>query len=197
MPILVVVQTPGNWPLQIPDVEVVGARAYLTDPAFSDMRNVKLFNLSRSYRYQSLGYYVSLLAEARGHRPVPDVSTIQQMKSATTMRYVSDDLDELIQTSLAPIQSKTFTLSIYFGVNLAKRYRRLAKHLFNLFHTPLLRATFSYRRNKWVLQDVQPIAVSDVPEFHRPFILKVAGEYLAGRRPTVRRRPPPRFDLAI
>jgi glutathione synthase/RimK-type ligase-like ATP-grasp enzyme len=197
MPILVVVQTPAHWPLEIPDVQVVQARAYLTEPAYSELRNVKLFNLSRSYRYQSLGYYVSLLAEARGHRPIPDVSTIQEMKSQTTIRFVSDDLDELIQHALAPIASRKFVLSIYFGQSLAKRYRRLSKHLFNLFHSPLLRAHFAHSKSKWILQNIEPIAVSEVPEFHRPFILKVAGEYLAGRRPQVRRRRSPRFDLAI
>ena len=59
--------------------------------------------------------------------------TIQDMKSQTVVRFVSDDLDDLIQNSLAPIESDKFTLSIYFGRNLARRYDRLSLHLFNLF----------------------------------------------------------------
>ena len=65
MPILIVVNNPKNWPLNIPGVEVVASRTYLTDPKYSTLRGAKVFNLCRSYRYQSLGYYVSLLAEAR------------------------------------------------------------------------------------------------------------------------------------
>lgn len=140
MSIFIVVNNPEDWPLDIHGAEVVAAKTYLSDPRFSDLRGAKIFNLSRSYRYQSLGYYVSLLAEARGHKPLPSVSTIQDMKSQTITRFVSDDLFELIQKNLAPIRSEEFVLSIYFGRNLARRYDRLAHSLFNLFPAPPLRA---------------------------------------------------------
>jgi len=65
MSILIVVDEPRQWPLQIAGVTLVSARAYLTDPAYNESHSGKVFNLCRSYRYQSLGYYVSLLAEAR------------------------------------------------------------------------------------------------------------------------------------
>jgi len=67
--ILIVVDNPRDWPLDLPGVGLVAARAYLTDPAYGEGRSVKVFNLCKSYRYQSLGYYVSLLAEARGQPP--------------------------------------------------------------------------------------------------------------------------------
>src|SRR5690606_33470984 len=106
------------------------------DPSFSEMEKAKIFNLCRSYRYQANGYYVSLLAAARGHKPLPNVATMQDMKSQTIIRFVSDDLDELIQQSLGHIRSAEFTLSIYFGRNIAKRYDRLSQQLFGLFQAP-------------------------------------------------------------
>lgn len=196
MPLLIVVNNPSDWPLQIAGVELVSARSYLIDATYSDMRYAKIFNLCRSYRYQSTGYYVSLLASARGHKPLPSITTIQDMKSATIIRFASDDLDALIQTSLAPIQSNQFTLSIYFGRNLARRYDRLALHLFNMFQAPLLRAHFTYNK-KWQLQSIGPISASEIPEEHRPFVVQVATEYFAGRRGNVRRRTAARYDLAI
>jgi glutathione synthase/RimK-type ligase-like ATP-grasp enzyme len=196
MPILIVVNNPNHWPLHVPGVELVAARSYLTDPKYSDLRGAKVFNLCRSYRYQSIGYYVSLLAEARGHKPLPSISTIQDLKSQSMVRFVSDELDELIQKNLAPIQSNKFTLSIYFGRNLARKYDRLALHLFNLFPSPLLRAYFVYN-NKWQLQNIDPIAVSEIPEEHRPFVVQVATEHFAGRRLNIRKRVMPRYDLAI
>ncbi|MDH4233362.1 MAG: RimK-like ATPgrasp N-terminal domain-containing protein, partial [Nitrospirota bacterium] len=96
------------------------------------------------YRYQSIGYYVSLLAEARRHKPVPTITTIQDLKSQSIVRAYSDELDELMQKSLAPLQSKEFVLSIYFGRNLAKRYDNLSMHLFRLFPAPFLRSVFAY-----------------------------------------------------
>ena len=88
MPILIVTNSPKDWPAQSENVEVVDARAYLTKPEYSELRGVKLFNLCRSYRYQSTGYYVSLLAEARGHKPLPSITTIQDLKSQAMVRFV-------------------------------------------------------------------------------------------------------------
>jgi len=45
MSILIVVDNPRDWPLDIPGVSVVSARAYLTDPAFGEDHSVKAFNL--------------------------------------------------------------------------------------------------------------------------------------------------------
>ena len=133
MATLIVVNDPKEWPFHIPGVDVVDARNYLTKAEFSELRNVKLFNLCRSYKYQSAGYYVSLLAEARGHRPQPSVTKIQDIKSQAIVRLVSSELDEVIQKSLARIHSDKYTLSIYFGRNMAKRYERLCLHLYNMF----------------------------------------------------------------
>src|SRR5580765_8354218 len=129
VPLLIVVNNVKEWPFHIPGVEVIDAWSYLTRPEYGAMRAVKLFNLCRSYRYQTAGYYVTLLATARGHKPLPGTTTIQDMKSQSMVRFVSDDLDDLIQHTLAPIQSDEFTLSVYFGRNLAKRYDRLSLHL--------------------------------------------------------------------
>jgi glutathione synthase/RimK-type ligase-like ATP-grasp enzyme len=199
MPTLIVVDDPVDWSHALPDVEVVAARQYLTDSSFTVRRALKVFNLCRSYRYQSLGYYVSLLAAARGHRPLPGVQTIQDLKSQVIVRTISEELDELIQKNLSPLQSKEFTLSIYFGRNLAKRYERLSQKLFGLFPAPLLRAqfTWSIRMNKWLLQSIGPVAVSDVPEDHHDFMLEAAGTYFAGRYRTPKARTRARYDLAI
>lgn len=196
MQILIVVNDPEDWTLSIPGVELVAARAYLTEERYSQLRRIKVFNLCRSYRYQSVGYYVSLLAEARGHKPQPNVATIQDMKLQTLARLYSDDLDEVIQHSLAPIRSDQFILSIYFGHNLAKRYSRLSLHLFNLFPAPLLRAHFHRDTDGWRLVRIAPIPASDIPNSHQPFVTEAATDYFSGHRRRVR-RPTMRYDMAI
>lgn len=197
MTTLIVVNNPDRWPFEIPGVEVVAARAYLVEERYSELRQTRVFNLCRSYRYQSVGYYVSLLAEARGHRPQPSISTIQDLKSPIVTRILSEDLDELIQKALAPIKGDTFTLSIYFARNLAKTYDRLCQQLYLQFQAPLLRAEFSRREGRWELRDISPISTSEIPEGHRPFVTEVAAGFLAGNRPVAPRRAPPRYHLAI
>jgi glutathione synthase/RimK-type ligase-like ATP-grasp enzyme len=197
MQILITVNNPSRWPLHIPGVQVVSARAYLTDPAYSDLRKAKIFNLCRSYRYQSIGYYVSLLAEARGHRPQPDIATIQDLKMQTLTRLYSEELAALIQRSLAHIRSEEFTLNIYFGRTLAKSYDRLSLELYHLFQAPLLEATFEFQNDRWQLSQVAPMPADEIPENHQSFVVEAAVEYFAGRRWARRKRTQPRYDVAI
>jgi len=197
MPNLVVVFDPRDWPLKVPGVEVVSANDYLTEARFSGLRQARVYNLCRSYRYQNNGYYVSLLAAARGHKPIPSVTTIQSMKSAPLVRSATDDLELLVERKLQPLQSDSFELSVYFGRNMARRYDALARELFNLFPAPLLRARFVREDGDWRLAGIRLISVSDVPDSHRDFLLQVASEHFAGRGPGRPRRRSSRYDLAI
>ena len=127
MTTLIVVERPENWPLEIPDAQVVTASDYLPDPRFAELNRAKVFNLCRSYAYQTAGYYVSLLAEAREHRPLPSVTTTQDLRQSSLVRIASETTELLVQQTLAPIKSDRFVLSIYFGRNMVQRYDRLAQ----------------------------------------------------------------------
>ncbi len=194
---IIVVDNPKDWPLAIPDVSIVAARAYLTDPAYGSERVALVCNLCKSYRYQSLGYYVSLQAEARGPKPLPRVSAIGDLQSQDQIRLMTAGLDKLIAKSLAPIRADEFTLSIYFGRNVAVRYDALSRQIFDLFQAPLLRARFARKDRGWQVTSVKPIAVADIPLNHYDSVVAAAGSYFAGHLPRLRRRRTPRFDLAI
>ncbi|MCA9051410.1 MAG: RimK family protein [Planctomycetaceae bacterium] len=198
MSTLIVTTDARDWPFQIPGVDVVDAWTYLTAPEFAAAsRNTRVFNLCRSYRYQSTGYYVSLLAEARGHRPLPGVLTLQDMKTRSMVRLVSDDLEELIQRSLSPLTFEEFRLKIYFGRNVSQPYDRLSLHLFNLFPVPLLEVEFCKRDQLWQIRRVKALSGADVPEEDRLFVAESAARYFTGRNGTPRSKKRTRFDLAI
>ncbi len=199
MSILIVVNEPRDWPLDIEEAEIVAAKTYLTDRRYAELGKAQVFNLCRSYRYQSTGYYVSLLAAARGHKPLPDITTIQDFKSQTVIRIAAGDLDDDIQKSLAYIKSREFTLSIYFGRNLAKQHERLSQQLFGMFQAPFLRAQFIFheKHRKWLLHTINPIAASEIPEEHHAFVVETAREFFQGKRRFSRRRSSTRYDLAI
>ncbi|MHA6247841.1 RimK family protein [Pontibacter sp. CAU 1760] len=193
---IVVVDHPKDWDEATENTEVVDTQTYLTDAAYTDLKNARIFNLSRSYRYQSAGYYVSLLAEARGHKAIPSVTTMQDLKSPTIVRAITVELNELIQKSLAGLKSKNFTLSIYFGHNVAMKYEKLCKQLHDLFQAPLLRAQFVLK-DEWVLQSISPIPVNEVPESHQPDLKRFALAYFARHRFSSVRITRRIFDLAI
>jgi glutathione synthase/RimK-type ligase-like ATP-grasp enzyme len=196
MAILLVTDSLEPWLANIQGVEHIDAREYLTEPDQKSRRgHLRVYNLCKSYAYQSLGYYVSLLAEARGHRPFPSVMTIQDLHGTSAMRLIPHELEELIEHSLAPLTSEKFTLSVYFGRNTAKRYDRLSRELSLLFQAPLLRFSFS-NRGKWRLRGVSALGTDEVPERHRDFVSEAAQAHFR-RGLSQRSRRAARFDMAI
>lgn len=193
---LLVVDAPKRWPLKIPGTQLVSSADYLSDSSLAEGAGRKVFNLCRSFKYQAAGYYVSLLAEARGHRPLPSVSSIQDLRLAPVLKLVSEDLDHLIQRTLARIRSDEFDLSIYFGHNLASGHDRLAMAIFNAFPAPLLRARFE-RSGAWRLAGVRVIGLGEVSESHHDFVVRQAERYLRRTPRRAKAAAATRFDLAI
>lgn len=195
MAVFIVVDHPRQWPLSVPNAEVVTARDYLTDRRFVETRRAKVFNLCRSYGYQTTGYYVSLLAEARGHKPLPSVTTIQDMKESSLLRICSDNLEQVLQKNLAPIKGDRFQLSIYFGRNLVRRYDALCQSLFDHFPAPFLRAEFVRSDDEWRLRNLRPIAFDEIPDSHNEFVIEQAKRFFERPRRGGPKRPA--YDLAI
>lgn len=180
---LIIINQPKKWNFSIPGVEIISPKEYLTNPRYLEEKNTKIYNLSKSYKYQSEGYYVSLLAMARGHKVMPGISTLLDMKSQAVISVIEHDLDEIIQKSLKKESSKKYTLSIYFGKNLSKKHDKLSNRLFNMFRAPLLRAYFSYDYSdeKWHISNIATIPASEIPEDHKPYVEEFAKIYFTSR----------------
>ncbi len=193
---LIVVSNKADWTQEVTGATVVDVTSYLTDERWSSVRRARVYNLCRRYNYQSAGYYVSLLAAARGHKPFPSVMTLLEMRNTAVVRTIGEELNELIQKSLAHITSKEFVLSVYFGRNLSKQYDRLCARLREQFPAPLLRAKFVHD-GEWNLFSISPIATKDVPPSHLPFLIQSAAAYFDRPSNTERRTRKARFRMAI
>jgi glutathione synthase/RimK-type ligase-like ATP-grasp enzyme len=178
---MIVVDDPADWPVGGAGISVVPARSYLTDPSYGDDRSTRMFNLCRSYRYQSFGYYVSLLGEARGHQPCPRAGTIEDLQSPNLVPVLTAQLAQLVDQTLAPLEGPHFDLSVYFGRNLARRYDVLAERLFALLQAPLLRVSFERAGGRWHTRGVRLLGIAEVPEQHRDFLFEAAGQHLSSR----------------
>lgn len=197
MNIVLVAEASDDWLGNFEGVQKIEPIEYLANPEWSLRRRTKVYNLCRSYAYQSMGYYVSLLAEARGQRPIPDVMTIEDLRGATSVRLIPQSLEELIDKSFASLSADEFSLSVYFGENLAKKYERLSRELYGIFQAPLLRFKFTQRGKKWRLRRATAIALNGVPNSHRDFVAQAAARHFAKRSPARRLVKSTRYDLAI
>jgi glutathione synthase/RimK-type ligase-like ATP-grasp enzyme len=194
---LVVVDSRADWPVEIPGVDVVTAWEYLTQDEFTRVRGIRVYNLCRTFSYQTTGYYVSLLAGARGHRILPDITTVQDLKLAESPGVLNDEIEELMQKSLARLGSSEYLLNVYFGDSPYIRHEKLARALFNLFPAPLLQAKFVWRGDEWRVDNLTAIALGEVPASHHEFLYQTARDYFTRRRSPRKKRDSTRYDLAI
>src|SRR6188768_901031 len=130
MPKLIVVEIPDVWQFSLDDVEVISPAKYIAGEVYQQTRGLKVLNMCKSYQYQSLGYYVSLLAEARKHKVLPGVSTIQDLRFPSILREESQDFDDLIQASFKHVTTDKVEFDIYFGITQQEELNKLAKQLF-------------------------------------------------------------------
>ncbi|TBW29148.1 RimK family protein [Gramella sp. KN1008] len=192
----IVVNNPETWTISPEHVKVISSRDYLTNPEFSKLKKARIFNLCKDYSYQSKGYYVSLLAEARGHMAIPTVKNIVDLGEPKLVKIVSEDFDDLIQQSLKNIRSQEFTLSIYFGQNVAAKYKELSAMFFRHFQIPFLRVKFNFT-TRWNIKNLKAISEAEIPNEHRESMLLFAEQYFAKKRYDTPRSNPFEYDLAI
>ncbi len=193
---LLVVDEPGDWKIPVESVTILSARDYLSPEKGPAHRCARVFNLCHSYAYQSLGYYVSLLSEARGQHAIPSVATLRDFRSVAIARTFGAEIGEVIQSALKREPGEEFSMSIYFGQTLDKAQARLAAELYKLFPAPLLKAEF-VRQERWFLSSVVPLSLDQLPDRDFEQVAEFARRYFGRRH---RHRPPKQrfpYDLAI
>ncbi len=194
MPKLIVVEKPETWKFNLEDVEVITPNMYISMEVYQSVKNLKVINLCKSYHYQSEGYYVSLLAEARSHKVLPGVSTIQDLRFPSILRDDSLDFDELIQSTFKNEPYDRIDFNIYFGDTLSENLNKLGRQLFQLVQAPSIRASFS-KKHKWVLHNIKPISINEVPISDKPLLVNALEKYLHRKRDYKPDRK--KYDLAI
>ena len=193
---LIVVSHPEKWNIAVDNIAVISSQDYLTNPEYSKLKKARVFNLCKDYSYQSKGYYVSLLAEARDHRAIPTVRNIVDLREPKLVKIVADDFDDLIQQSLKNIKSQEFTLSIYFGQNVAQKYKELSAMFYRSFQIPFLRVHFNFS-TKWNIKSIRAISESEIPAEHKESMYLFATQYFAKKRYDTFKTSNADYDLAI
>jgi glutathione synthase/RimK-type ligase-like ATP-grasp enzyme len=194
MPKLIVVDKPELWDFRIEDVEVISPEKYITGEWYQTTRNLKVINLCKSYQYQTEGYYVSMLAEARGHKVLPEASTLQDLRFPSIIRDDAFDIDVLIQNTFKHEPYDRVEFNVYFGHTQSEHLDKLALQLFQLVQAPSLRAIFS-KKTKWVLASLRPVNLEEVPDTDHPLLAKGLENYLHRKRDFKLGKK--KYDLAI
>jgi glutathione synthase/RimK-type ligase-like ATP-grasp enzyme len=194
MPKLIIVENPDQWQLTVAAAEVITPSIYFSGEVYQQTRGMKVLNLCKSYQYQSTGYYVSLLAEARKHKVLPGVGTIQDFRFPSILREDSQDFDDLIQQTFKNEKADKVEFDIYFGITQHEQHGKLARQLFQYVQAPSLSVSFA-RKTKWVLQNIKPLSLDEVEPDQLPLLRKGLEKYFLRKREV--RPDKKKYDLAI
>jgi glutathione synthase/RimK-type ligase-like ATP-grasp enzyme len=194
---LIVTDQDQPW-LDVPGATVLTARGYFAERESELDADVRLLNFCRTGRYQGRGYYVSLLAQARGQRPLPDVKTVEFLKSRTYVQELAARLQALVDETLRHAESDRFELDVYLGRDPAGRQAAIAEQIFAAVRAPLIRSVFIREAGSWRLDSLQAISVADIPPQHRESLLEAAKRFVAASAPSMprsARTSPPKLAI--
>ena len=191
---IAVIDGQHDWLKKIPNLEVITANQFLNDEKYQKAKDLRVFNLCSSLGYQTLGYYVSLLAGARELRSIPTVATLEDALDETITESIGEEIFNVIQDAFKQNAKKEVTFQIVFGKTRPPRYERLGKALLRLFEAPLLEVTF-YKNRNWKLKKIKILTLDDV-EFDEN-LLRDAKKYFSHNRFAISKIKQYKFDLAI
>ncbi len=198
---LVLVDKADAWTAEDPALPVATARDYLSGAEHASGKRLRVINLCRNYEYLGLGYYCSLLAEARGHRVIPSVRTIQDLSRRSIYGGIAEDLVDAVQkafggiaTSEVPDRHET---TICFGKTETAVLAELARQIFELYPCPILKVEFRRLAQGWQLHAIRPGNAAALADTQHQFFFSALQEYLTRRWRRARTRSAYRYDLAI
>jgi len=199
-PLRIVVDRLADWRPYYPSDDLISAADYLAQQATGAQDSAtQVINLCGGLDYLGTGYYVSLLAQARGQRVLPSVETLNQLSRKALVDLQLESLaplmDELSRRGALP--DEAFTLRVMFGECLEEGLGRLARRLFERLPCPLMEARFQRRQGLWRLTRLKPLALSALRGAEQDRFAQALNRHSRKiwRTPKARRRY--RYDLAI
>ncbi|HCD51454.1 MAG TPA: RimK family alpha-L-glutamate ligase [Balneolaceae bacterium] len=193
---VVVVNDPDEWRLTTNNARLISATDYVSDHEAYSKQNLRVFNLCYSYKYQSMGYYVSLLANAREHKVIPSVATLRDTKDQRIIHALADDLKEWIQRTLLKVEEEHFQLNIYFGECRIPAMNKMAQKMFQLFELPFF-TVHLVKNGEWRIHKIDALSLKKTPPQDFEFIQESTDKFLSQQRFHRAKMKNYEYDLAI
>jgi glutathione synthase/RimK-type ligase-like ATP-grasp enzyme len=197
---IIVVESLADWRFAALEAEVVHVDDYLTGSGYFRQKNIQVINLCRSYRYLSVGYYCSLLAEARGHRALPSVKTMLDLSRKSMYSLDTESLEQQIQKAFRkPLQeggAAHFEIDVLFGQCDSEALAGLVRQIYEAFPCPLLRIGFQ-RQGKWRINTIKALSLQRLAALRYEAFIDAFEHYRKRRWRAPKGRPAARYDIAI
>ncbi len=159
--VVILLDSLGDWKPYYETNSVLAVPDYLKHKSVG--RETRLvINLSNDYSYNSEGYYCSLLAQARGHKVIPDVEIINKLETGTGIR-MDRSLQKLCYQWIQKnnVEGDIWYLNIYFGTCKEKGLEKIARFIFDNYPCPILRVGFNTRQRNQI-ETVQALPLNQL-----------------------------------
>ena len=203
----IVVDRQRDWQPYHPSDDVIDADHYVDAADIADAKatsgatSAQVINLCSDLGYLGRGYYVSLLAQARGARVIPSVDTLNSLrrKSTTDMQLegLTGLLDELSRPAAVERLGDDVHFRVLFGECVEPLLARVARRLFERLPCPLMEARLNRTAQGYRLVRLRPLALGRLHEDEQDAFARALNRHSLKiwRTPRARRRY--RFDLAM
>ncbi|HOU68704.1 MAG TPA: RimK family protein [Paludibacteraceae bacterium] len=193
--VFIILNNLDNWKPYYETDTILTTNDYLEHRYTGD--NPKLIiNLTDSYSYNSEGYYCSLLGQARGHKVIPAIDTINKLETGTGMR-MSLALQKICHQWITKNNIKdTWHLNIYFGTCAEKGLEKIAHFIFENYPCPLLQVTFN-NSNHNQIESILAIPLSQLSESEQDLFANALDNFSKKVWRVRRTTKPARYSLAI
>jgi glutathione synthase/RimK-type ligase-like ATP-grasp enzyme len=180
--------------------KVITTSDYLARPRLFETGRPKLVNLARSYAYQSKGYYASLLAEARGHRVVPTVETMLELREQKLYEHALPDLEEELNKCARRVDFQgqgEFKLLVCFGIARDARFESFGRLLFDWFRCPALEVAIE-TGGKWLsIERIRPRGITRLGNGEAEFFRESLHNHTKREWRDPKTRSIAKYDLAV
>jgi glutathione synthase/RimK-type ligase-like ATP-grasp enzyme len=194
--VLILLDSLSHWRPYYQTKSIITATDYLqhksltTNPAL-------VINLCTQINYNSEGYYCSLLAQARGHKVIPNAEVLNKLESGAGIRMDAG----MHKTCFQWIEKNNITtdnwfLDIYFGTCVEKQLERIARFIFEQFPYPVLRVVLNNRKRNQI-ESVIPLKLTELNDYQQTLFADALDSFnkKVWRNPRLRKTP--RYELAI
>lgn len=175
---IVLVDHQKDWQAYYPSEHLLTAKDYLFDIDWGsrDKRPTRVINLCKSYKYLSIGYYSSLLAESRGHRVIPSIKTLNDLSKKRLYLYNLDEVQEVLEQAAKKFTEntqglKSIAFRVYFGKCKDPLFKELSRQIFDQFPCPILEIRLT-QKNIWKIESILPTPLSDLNSDEEDFFGK-------------------------
>lgn len=193
--VLVVIDHLQQWIPYYTSDSVISVDRYLQDETFSTPHH-KVINLCSDLSYLSVGYYCSLLAQARKHKILPSIDTLNRLDCTNAAKIDSTLLSHCSAALATKERHDGKILELFFGKPENPDYNKIGRDIYEQYPAPLLKVTISSEK-PYRLLSVRCMTLEELSDHQQDLFADNLDHFnrKVWRKPKERKTS--RYDIAI